>query len=188
MVDHGKSVDFNTRIRDPIAGAVGGDGADMGKQNISGSKAHELNESHYAAKEHASSDAPKQRGSFFSALSFAPWRQKFFGSAGPKVGISAEAQMINAHGSLPSFDGPGDSKGSTDKKDTRGQTNGQSGVAVKDEGKDKSGSSEWVAQWYQKAPRKEHDAMDVRAFFQMLREEDKETLRNDRDLEHRMLG
>ena len=94
--------------------------------------------------------------------------------------------MINAHGSLPSFDGPGDSKGSEGKKNSSGHTNIQTSEAGKPD-RNNDGMSESVAKWCQKPARNEHNAMDVREFFHLLREEDKALLRNNHHIEDRMV-
>jgi hypothetical protein len=114
-------------------------------------------------------EPPKRTGFLFNVLPFNPWRKKADGQASPKVGTSIEAQKINAHGYFPSFDGTGD--GNT--KDTRPSTKQQTEDASK--GKNGPAAPNGVP-WVPKESHKQPNAMDVRAFFQLLRQEDKEIL------------
>jgi hypothetical protein len=114
-------------------------------------------------------EPPKQTGFLSNILPFNPWRRKAHGQASPKVGTSTETQKINAHGYFPSFDGAGD--GNT--KDTRPLTKDQTA----DASKGKNGpAAQKGGQWVPKESHKLPPAMDVRAFFQLLRQEDKEIL------------
>lgn len=126
-----------------------------------------------------------RRGSLFGAFNFAPWRQRW-GSRGSQNGGTTAAQRVNVQGLPPTFDGSVDTGSPTG--------NGDDNSAITSKGVNEtntSGIANWVSQWYRKAPRKDPNAMDVRAFFQMIREEDRELhnkCRNkDRDRENRLL-
>ncbi|KAL1953880.1 hypothetical protein VTO42DRAFT_2066 [Malbranchea cinnamomea] len=114
-----------------------------------------------------------RRGSVFNAFSFPPWRNKGSTRSEQDAGTT-EAQRVNVHVLPPNFDGSGE-------VNKYNQTDGTGKANDKDVSTTHSGGfTGWVSQWYRKASRKEHNAMDVRAFFQLLREEDKEMIRKHR--------
>lgn len=121
-----------------------------------------------------------------SALSFTACRQNMHNRSTRKVETLASAQKINAQGILPSYDGSGDpGESSANPSD---QPNNSNNGNDKDKNKSSADTGQPSSgQGFGKGPRPNPDAMDVRAFFQMLRDEDREAIKQYRG-EKRILG
>ncbi|PGH26957.1 hypothetical protein AJ80_01341 [Polytolypa hystricis UAMH7299] len=107
-----------------------------------------------------------------NALRFMGWGTSEQKSDSPKVTTSTAAQNINAHGYLPPFDGPGESSGSSGSKPAATANNSGSPRTNGNSTK----ATDKCPKWSTKS-RSEPNPMEVRAFFQRLREEELEMLR-----------
>lgn len=123
-----------------------------------------------------------------NALSFTPCKQSSGQSeVSRKVETLAAAQKIHAQGFLPSFDGSGDSKDPKSNSERDNNNNGSASVNNNSGSKTNTTAANGNStvngnsvQDYRRTPRVGPNAMDVRAFFQQLRDEDKEAIRNHR--------
>ncbi|KAK2746332.1 hypothetical protein FQN57_003214 [Myotisia sp. PD_48] len=115
-----------------------------------------------------------------NALSFTPCRKDGHNAASRKVETLTVAQKINAQGYLPSFDGSGDSQDNkksmtTNQKKTKGASSNND-TQANDSGKASSRSTlGWFTGFHMP------DIMDVRRFYQTLREEDKNAVERYRE-------
>ena len=132
-------------------------------------KANEANETYPGGNGQGQQEPAARRGSLFGSFNFAPWRQRW-GIRGSQNGGTTAAQRVNVQGLPPTFDG------SASTNSTTGTPDSHETIASKAINDNSTGITSWVSQWYRKAPRKDPNAMDVRAFFQMIRQEDKEIL------------
>lgn len=151
--------------------------AEERKRDKGKGKARETNEAYSSEnrsgigplKGPAVQDQTPRRGSFFSAFNFAaPWRQRWSGRGSQNIGTTA-AQRVNVQGLPPTFDGSMETDERTNNRNDDAKMASENNVNATKSG----GISNWVSQWYRKPPRSNPHAMDVRALFQMIREEDK---------------
>ncbi|PGH01772.1 hypothetical protein AJ79_07820 [Helicocarpus griseus UAMH5409] len=111
---------------------------------------------------------------------FGQWKPLGLGGQPQKANTSTAFQNVTAYGMLPRFDGAGDSDGRDPKAATTVVSKSAGGNAAKTElgtGANKNSGEKW----YRKAPRQSPNAMDVRAFFALLREQEKEALQKHRN-------
>ncbi|EER24973.1 hypothetical protein CPC735_015720 [Coccidioides posadasii C735 delta SOWgp] len=98
-----------------------------------------------------------------------------------RVGSGASFQ-VSSMGILPPFDGAGDSAGQTSKPTTATTDVTPDATLIK--GNDRIDMANGrKTSWFRRQMRKDPNAMEVRAFFQMLREEDRAEIRKQ-DLDH----
>lgn len=149
---------------------------DLGNRS---SRAETLGQQHIlpAPKDSLSEEEPtktsKKQGNWQPGpLSFFGWARAGKKDSVQKVSTSTAPQNINAHGYLPSFDGPGDTENDVSAKKDSEQRNPNTS----------SGPIQEAMSWNQKLQRKEPNAMDVRAFFRRLREEEKEMIRSKKEV------
>ncbi|KLJ07084.1 hypothetical protein EMPG_17423 [Blastomyces silverae] len=101
-------------------------------------------------------------------IPFSPWKQAGQDTGLPsKANTSTASHKVNAYGFVPRFDGAGDA-------DDR---NPKAASAVLNSAVGGAGAAKTTGEkWYRKTPRKDPDPLDVRAFFQHLREQEKELM------------
>lgn len=98
---------------------------------------------------------------------FSPWNQvAHHGGLQPKATTSTASYNVNAYGFVPRFDGAND-------PDNR---NPKAASDVLNSAVTRGASKTTGDKWYRKTPRKDPDPLDVRAFFQHLREQEKELM------------
>jgi hypothetical protein len=105
-----------------------------------------------------------------NVLSSSPWRRTEHLGASQKADVSTMTHNINANGVLPRFDGAGDSANHISNPPESAPVCGVNTAAAKTGPASHNGPA---TKWYLKTPRTAPDPMDVRAFFRMLREEER---------------
>ncbi|OJD25222.1 hypothetical protein ACJ73_03409 [Blastomyces percursus] len=101
-------------------------------------------------------------------IPFSPWKQVGQDTGlPPKANTSTASHKVNAYGFVPRFDGAGDA-------DDR---NPKAASAVLNSAVGGAGTAKTTGdKWYRKTPRKDPNPLDVRAFFQHLREQERELM------------
>ncbi|EQL31454.1 hypothetical protein, variant [Blastomyces dermatitidis ATCC 26199] len=101
-------------------------------------------------------------------IPFSPWKQVGQDTGSPhKTNTSTASHKVNAYGFVPRFDGAGDADDRNPKAASAVLNSTVGGASTTKTTGDK---------WYRKTPRKAPDPLDVRAFFQHLREEERELM------------
>ncbi|KAK2803257.1 hypothetical protein FQN51_003674 [Onygenales sp. PD_10] len=101
---------------------------------------------------------------------FSPWKQVGANGRPQKSNTSTASHKVNAYGLLPRYDGAGD------VAEGESRSGGNTGKATVETSTATSGGDKW----YRKEPRKTANPMDVRAFFQKLKEEERAMIYNYR--------
>lgn len=98
---------------------------------------------------------------------FSPWNQvAHHGGLQPKATTSTASYNVNAYGFVPRCDGAND----PDNRNPKAASDALNSAVTR-------GASKTTGdKWYRKTPRKDPDPLDVRAFFQHLREQEKELM------------
>ncbi|PGH02270.1 hypothetical protein GX51_04710 [Blastomyces parvus] len=101
-------------------------------------------------------------------IPFSPWKQAGqLAGLPPKANTSTASQKVNAYGFVPRFDGADDADG----------RNPKAASAVLNSAAGGAGTAKITGErWYRKTPRRDPDPLDVRAFFQYLRQQEKELM------------
>ncbi|ODH15187.1 hypothetical protein ACO22_06468 [Paracoccidioides brasiliensis] len=108
------------------------------------------------------------------------WKQ--LGNSGPskKANTSTASSKVNAYGLLPRYDGADDEDDRGSKAPDATLSVSVSGIGTAKARGEAGATKSTEKEWYRKVPRKDVNPKDVREFFKLLREQEKDMIKNHR--------